>query len=174
MVLIARLDDRRTSYVVEREDRGLYVVCKLGSWVNLRQLRALAAATSPDGSAFPDKSTQLEHSALADNTAPDVSAPTKFSKRKRLAIEAIQSMVKRPTTGLLSETHTEELPLWKEPLENVGTAGQVEVAMSAAAPEPETITPPTTDDMLENIRNQYFDALYLSKACHFLLSTSTH
>ena len=87
MVLIARLDDGRALYAVEREDRGLYVLCQLGSWVNLSQLRAAAVVSKVELPRTTDK-----HLGEKDNMGvPLITAEaSKYSKKKRLAIEAIQ------------------------------------------------------------------------------------
>ena len=48
MVLIARFDDSRTLCAVERESRGLYALCQLGSWVNFQGLKAEAVVSKQD------------------------------------------------------------------------------------------------------------------------------
>jgi DNA replication regulator SLD3 len=159
MVLVAKLDDGRTLYAVEREDRGLYVLCQLGSWIDLQQLKAAAVALKKELPKSSDKyfgfSADLQDSKLAPLVTPESS---KYSKKKRLAIEAIQSMVKRPSTGLLEESQpstTEPEPLLEShnevPVSNIPLMDEVE-------------TQPTATEIFENVRNQYFEILYLSKA----------
>jgi hypothetical protein len=46
VALVARLDANGFLYVVERVNRCVYAVCKLGSWAKLEQLRAAAAAAA--------------------------------------------------------------------------------------------------------------------------------
>lgn len=174
MILIARLDDGRTLYAVEREDRGLYAIFKLGSWVNLHQLRALAAAALPDISALPSKRLELDnavHTCISLQPNPE---PVSFSKKKRLAIEAIQSMVKRPTTGLLPETQIMETPVEEKTNQIDSMAEHDNTDSLRAGLEPEVGMQPTTGDVLENIRNQYFDALYLSKVGRLWRVASRH
>ena len=165
MVLIARHDDGRTLFAVEREDRGLYAICKLGSWINIRHLRALATATISDISTLPEKKMELDNAITVQAPALSTVEPVTFSKKKRLAIEAIQSMIKRPTTGLLPESQVEDLQL--EANEGQTTICQNEPVTAAVSVESQMAIQPTTDDMLETIRVQYFDALYLSKVCYF-------
>lgn len=154
MVLIARLDDGRTLYAVEREGRGLYVLCQLGSWVNLQQLRAAAVALrmeSPKGIA---KDLKAKDNAAMPLIIPEAS---KYSKKKRLAIEAIQSMVKRPSTGLLTEsqtTGTEPGPNLPSQLERTSKDPVIN----------DTSVQLTAIEIFENVRNQYLEALY-TKAC---------
>jgi DNA replication regulator SLD3 len=178
VVLIARLDDGRSLYAVEREARGLYVLFHLGSWVDLRQLRAAAVVSTPDLS----KATEAPLGSAAVPQAAPLKTPqsNKYSKRKRLAIEAIQSMVKRPSTSLSAEptpteTHSATAP--PEPASDSPLLDASEPSThSLEAPQP------TANEIFENVRNQYFEALYLSKVCasrlvHFLLfavNTSRH
>ena len=159
MVLIARLDDGLTLYAVEREDRGLYVLCRLGSWVNLQQLRAAAVASKQDLSNKPlEKALGIGDVAAVPIITPEGS---KYSKKKRLAIEAIQHMVKRPSTAEPQSATVEpetplEPPVPEAPLEEVPS--QVPSQVSAA-------------EMFDNIRTQYLEALYLSKASFSLQFT---
>ncbi|TVY85370.1 hypothetical protein LSUE1_G000294 [Lachnellula suecica] len=154
-VLIARLDDGRTLYAVEREDRGLYVLCRLGSWVNIQQLKE-AAVVSREEMAKGFENKESVHQ-------PGVPTPlvksesNKYSKKKRLAIEAIQSMVKRPSTGLLTDTQ----PVTAEAEAEIPS--QPEEAI-VGAPNIDDYSTPTATELFDNVRTQYLEALYLSKA----------
>ena len=154
MVLIARLDDGRTLYAVEREDRGLYVLCRLGSWVNLHQLKEAAVVSKQE---LP-KGLERQNSVQQQSTpAPHITQESsKYSKKKRLAIEAIQSMVKRPSTDLLTESQpvTAELePIFdSQPAESTVDQPPVE--------DPATRT---ATEIFDSVRTQYLEALYLSK-----------
>ena len=153
MVLVARLDDGRTLYAVEREDRGLYVLCQLGSWINLQQLRTTAVASKQDISKCIERNTAMS----ADGAMPLVTPETsKYSKKKRLAIEAIQSMVKRTTSSLLNESQPAASDQDTAPESQQGPAALV-------LPIEDVVTQPTSVEIFETVRNQYFEALYLSK-----------
>jgi len=156
MVLIARLDDGRSLYAVEREDRGLYVLCQLGSWVNVQQLRASAVASTVDP---PNKTGKvLGH---MDNDPLPQKAPdaTKYGKSKRLAIEAIQSMVKRPSTGNLAESQASALESQPPELSQGDEHASNEPAINEAS------VPPTASELFDGVRSQYLEALY-SKVCY--------
>jgi DNA replication regulator SLD3 len=165
MVLIARLDDGRTLYAIEREDRGLYVLCKLGSWVNLQPLRAVAAVSRQELPKSLEKGFGVGEMPQNVTPAPTtISECTKFSKKKRLAIEAIQSMVKRPSSGFLTDSQSNtsvEPEKTKEPKHTNAT--QKEPIAQLHDMDDATIQP-TAAEIFENVRTQYFDALYLSKA----------
>jgi len=159
MVLIARLDDARTLCAVERDSRGLYALCQLGSWVNLPGLKATAVASKQD---LPKLSERvLPGGAVAEAIAAvPLGTPesSKYSKKKRLAIEAIQSMVNRPSTTLATES--QESPIDPESTSNLQLA---EKATNPTSRE-EVTTQLTAAEIFENVRSQYFEALYLSKA----------
>jgi DNA replication regulator SLD3 len=159
VVLIAGLDDGRTLYAVEREERGLYVLLQLGSWVNLQQLRAAAVVSKPDLSKASEK--QLEPGVIPPAIpliTPEVSI---YSKKKRLAIEAIQSMVKRPSSGPLTEAQPATTHV--EPAQDSQSTEQLDKGLPLD--ESDITAQPTASEIFENVRNQYFEALYLSKAC---------
>lgn len=159
MVLIARLDDGLTLYAVERQDRGLYVVCQLGSWVNIPQLRAVAVVSRQEV-----KAVEKKFASGGPGAAPLVPAPSSIhSKRKRLAIDAVVSMVKRPCAGLSSRTPTSAEPI---------ASPQLPPILQISNPEPPMDEIPAqlaATEIFETVRTQYFEALYLSKVSFTLL-----
>lgn len=160
MVLIARLDDARTLYAVERESRGLYVLCQLGSWVNLHELKAAAVASKQE---FPKRPVSLAEEPSLPTITPEIS---KFNKKKRLAIEAIQSMVKRPTSNLLTESPSDSPSIPPEGVPAIESRAPEHT--NVEPPVDDVISPPTATEIFENVRTQYFEALYLSKASFVL------
>jgi DNA replication regulator SLD3 len=161
MVLIARLDDGKSLYAVERETRGLYVLLHLGSWVDLQQLRAAAVVSKQDLSRASDR---LRAPGAIPQAAPVMTPESsKYSKKKRLAIEAIQSMVKRPSLSLLTEsTPTEPQPPQTALEPNVVSQSSEKLDSNLHIGD---VAQPTASEIFENVRNQYFEALYLSKVC---------
>lgn len=164
MVLIARLDDGRTLYAVEREDRGLYVLCQLGSWVDLQQLRAMSVVSKQDNS----KKLESNLNPWTEATSIPLITPeaSKYNKKKRLAIEAIQSMVKRPSTATLTESRpatSGQEPSLDSQQEQVPPISQIEIP----------VVPSTSIEIFETVRNQYFEALYLSKVSNMKILTET-
>lgn len=91
-VLIARHDATCTVYAIERQNGGLYAMCKLGAWVDLEQLAQDATALCPER-VFPVKAEAASppQSLLATMTPHMISQ----QKKKRAAIEAIQSLVRK-------------------------------------------------------------------------------
>jgi DNA replication regulator SLD3 len=159
VVLIACLDDGRSLYAVEREARGLYVLLHLGSWVDVQQLRASAVASRQDLSKSSDR--MPGYSTLPQAAPVVMPESSKYSKKKRLAIEAIQSMVKRPSISLSAEaTESRIAAVSLETARDFQPQERLEVN-----PSQDDTTPPTANEIFENVRTQYFEALYLSKVC---------
>ena len=152
MVLVARLDDARTLYAVEREDRGLYVLCQLGSWVDLRQLKSAAVASKIESLS----KTAVRPPQESPSTPRITPEGSKYSNKKRLAIEAIQSMLKRPSTCNLADS--EPTPPESQPIPSPQLQEQ-----ASDDPVNEVSVQITATEIFENVRNQYFEALY-SKA----------
>lgn len=91
-VLIARHEATRTVHAIERQNGGLYAMCKLGAWVDLEQLAQDATALCPER-VFPVKA----EAASPPQTLLVTMTPHMISqqKKKRAAIEAIQSLVRK-------------------------------------------------------------------------------
>ncbi|KAG9238721.1 DNA replication regulator SLD3-domain-containing protein [Amylocarpus encephaloides] len=163
MLLIARLEDGRTLYAAEREDRGLYVLCQLGSWVNMQQLRDIAVVSRQDSEkGLRQSSTHEREDALPTTTLES----RKYDTKKRLAIEAIQSMVKRPPSAIWTNSqacHSQPPDLETQVMESQTQCllteypAVVEAAIEVAAP-------PSSTDVFDSLRTQYLESLYLSKA----------
>ncbi|KAF7928204.1 hypothetical protein BELL_0278g00120 [Botrytis elliptica] len=160
MVLIARLDDNRTLYAVERESRGLYVVLQLGSWVNIHQLRSSAVVAQTERTDVPVKGLLFGSTHFETSTEPLITPEgSKYTKKKRLAIEAIQSMIKRPSTPLLPESRPQSVAPEKVPASEPQNDTQATICLPAS----ETKTQATSTEIFDNVRTQYFESLYLSK-----------
>lgn len=166
MVLIARLDDGKSHFVVERVEQNLHVLCKLSSWVKLGQLCAkavvsrhqlakVAAQEIEAGSGLP------EH----DGESQATSESRNYSKKKRLAIEAIQSMVKRPSRELLSNAQTALFPPEPGTVMEIQSRGQ---KTEAETIQEDIVMRPMATEIFDNIRSQYYEALYLSKVRQYI------
>lgn len=177
VVLLARKESSRAVYALERQENGLYVVFRLGSWVNLEELAKDASAVCHERLRPPVKLESQGPTASSAITTPQLH---KDQNMKRAAIEAIQSLVrKRPrsqsvSTMAESERHDgrsdatvpmeTKLPspvLMKElvatPIDNT------KQAVPSASINPEEPPPQqTADEIFDALRTQYFDALYKS------------
>ncbi|OBT46015.1 hypothetical protein VE00_03754 [Pseudogymnoascus sp. WSF 3629] len=166
VVLIAQLDDNKALYAVEYESKGLYVLFKLGSWVDLGKLCSVAVVSTP----FTKSHKHDNPQGVAGRGAPASNAlsPTesdKYSKKKRLAIEAIQSMVKRPSTSQslnIEQTTSTESPSTALPLEPIQIA-QPDPVASVQPSQDAALEEPRAEELLDGVRSQYLDTLYLSK-----------
>lgn len=185
-VLLARAETTQTVYAIEREGAGLYVVCKLGDWVDVeglsqqatvvisRRLKASRPTAGITAGAAAILTTGLYHE----------------NKKKRLAIEDIQSVVSkrarsqslvavdkavRPQKSVQLPTPADTDSTTPVPSEGVGSpSGHVlgptvdtAHAKPASVHPQEEATPahPTAEDIFQNIRRHYLEALYHSLVC---------
>lgn len=173
-LLIARFDKTGSLYAIEACEKGLYTVCKLGSWVEVGPLRSKATLACDQLLDLP----RTEGGKVKPSQPLTTPGLHKANKEKRIAIEALQSVVRKKRTQSAST------------LPSVGEAGLTPPAASTdsgpastAAQEPPPTQenqqslqpspdasqpcvpppPPSGEELLEKIRSQYFDALYRSK-----------
>ena len=190
VVLIARLESDKTAYALERQQNGLYSLCQLGSWVDLAALSELATVSC--SYLLTKRAPQITGSSISQPLiTPQLH---KENKKRRLAIEAIQSLVKRParsrsvsaSTQLTELATQQSIPLTAENDATSQGVNNVEASQDGAlrpstpetqpaqnqpAPEPQapraddSPAQPSADDIFDNIRNQYLEALYHSMVC---------
>jgi len=190
-ILLARSETTRMVYAVERESNGLYVLCKLGSWVNLEFLSESATVVCRERMRS-GKTAKQENAAAVPLTTPSM---YNESKRRRLAIEEIQSLVRRRSMSVIEKeppnqvaAATEGRPIARAddtPSANLET-DQVETGVEPAPTVPSrhnTPTPaaelahdpfaqPNAEEIFRNLRAQYMEALYHSKVlCCLSLNT---
>lgn len=182
-ILIAWLHSSETLYAIEREENGLYVLCKLGSWIRIEQLSQLATAVCRHRMRVH---TSHATSAVASELPLITPHLHKENKRKRLAIEELQSLVrKRPRSQSVVATAPEQRSCPSQcpnPVEDAvkpcttEKSGKGDVSVSEAHPGDQHLPrtnpgsasqdvlaeQPTADDIFHNIRSQYFETLYHS------------
>lgn len=169
-VLLARSDLTRNVYAIERHQLGLYVVCKLGSWVSVEKLSKLAEAC------YAPRCTLAQESNTADTEAPVTSHQFhKESKRKRQAIEELQSMVRKRQKSLApesQETLSQPAVQSQGPEQVVNTETQT-VQATGGPLDPNPDAQVSAQAIFENIRSQYFESLYHSKGSLAYFAKST-
>lgn len=178
-IVIARNESKRTIYALERQPNGLYVMCKLGSWVDLGELARRATALCHQRLA-PARQHRHEREDDAPLTTPHLH---KEHKKKRAAIEAIQSLVrKKSKPQAVQQEHgsdekgdeaevdirASQLPSPEiksdeqnnaQNLVNVQDASMTGHSVDDAPP---ASSQQTAEEIFDNIRTQYFEALYRS------------
>ncbi|KAI0882809.1 DNA replication regulator SLD3-domain-containing protein [Annulohypoxylon maeteangense] len=179
VVLIARLESDKSIYALERQNGGLYSLCHVGSWVDLQDLEKVATVSLPQIVKKPTSTSKdSQPPALPPLTTPRLHHET---KKRRLAIEALESIVKKPVRPRSASSTSQLLPLGPPTPGETGTETQVESARILRDELPtgiletqgenqaakisevdDTLTAPTAGAIFENIRNQYFESLYLS------------
>ncbi|KAM0322881.1 hypothetical protein ACHAQA_009223 [Verticillium albo-atrum] len=184
-LLIARNESSKTLYAVERADKNLFTVCKLGSWVDVQEL--LAKATVSSKIAAKTRPSPQEPQAVP-TTTPQLH---KEQKEKKLAIEALQSIVRkrgrsqsvatleegaraekriksdddasRPPTPLSQTTVEERVSSHSAVAAALVSETHSLAAPALPAPKDDVMMSPTAEDMFNNVRAQYLEVLYKSK-----------
>lgn len=181
VVLLARSESSGVVYALERQENGLYVICRLGNWVDLIVLAKHATVISRERlnppAARPSSRDQVTTNAI---TTPQI---YKDQKIKRAAIEAIQSLVKKrarsqsvctldesakqeasdPTAP--TESHVLTPQLKEEETTNTDTQPHHDEPVSVPVANSKSLeesSQQTADAILDNIKTHYFDALYKS------------
>ncbi|RDA87915.1 hypothetical protein CP532_1707 [Ophiocordyceps camponoti-leonardi (nom. inval.)] len=181
-ILVARNDTRGTVHVLERQagDDALYTMCQLGSWVDLAALATKATAV------FWQRLRVPKRARPADGGDEGLTTPClhKEQKRKRAAIEAIQSLVRKRARSqsvstfehidrqVPAETGDNEIadsppePTVKSEQDQGTTVATITPGTSPIATSLDmtaSMDPPATAEAIfDSIRSQYFDALYKS------------
>lgn len=174
-VLIARNDAKGTVFAVERQENGLFVICKLGSWVDLVQLAGHATVICEERVRPVTVAPMLSIPAPSALTTPQI---RKNEKVKNTAIEAIQSLVRKrarsQSVANTNEPTTTDNSSEANQANGALPSPQISIAegsMPAPSRTPPTavvageVTSPqrTAEALFDNIRSLYFEALYKSK-----------
>lgn len=178
-VVIARNDPKGTAYALERQQNGLYVMCKLGPWVELGDLARRATALCHERLA-PPRSDRRETDSNVALTTPHLH---RDHKKKRAAIEAIQNLVRKKSKSQTIDgctnrsddvdvdTQVSQLPSPEiksdenMDMQDISNAQNVPAACPSVETELPTASQQTADTIFDNIRTHYFEALYRSMVC---------
>lgn len=185
-LLVAKSEPRGNIYALERQNNGLYVICKLGSWVEIESL-AQQATTVCSERVFPPKpDVTTEQATQSAITTPHMH---KEQKKKRAAIEAIQSLVRKraksqsqaPQANLdesagspvdgdtfkmdVDESPTSQVEEKKTPNAKLLGGAALPAIQSGPSPLPDLPPQDLAASIFDNIRTQYFEVLYRSKVC---------
>ncbi|KAH7026572.1 DNA replication regulator SLD3-domain-containing protein [Microdochium trichocladiopsis] len=181
-ILVARLDYDKTVYALERQETGLYSLCKLSNGVDLGLLSRDASLVAAAVLRKRSSSKTEEPRALPTTTI----SSHHESKKRRLAIEAIQSLVKKPPPLSLEGPSAGDASDLQVPIEHevsglLSTAPSPLSVAQDAQPPPvgtsegttedvhhansalEDLARPDADTIFDSIRRQYQETLYHSR-----------
>jgi DNA replication regulator SLD3 len=188
-VVIARSEPKGTLHVIEKQSAGLYVICKLGAWVDVAELGRHASVVAQD--LLQASKLQSKVSPPAVDLAPVPRPSHVESKKKRAAIEAIQSLVrKRPRSATAAsadvDAEPEQTPLpgsdtqeATPSLLNTPVLSNIEVSVPIKLVDADTLVlngkeavfaQPTAESLCETLRTHYFETLYKSMVSTAALS----
>ncbi|KAM7209306.1 DNA replication regulator SLD3 domain containing protein [Naviculisporaceae sp. PSN 640] len=181
-VLLARSETTRMVYALERDGPGLYVLCKLGGWANIEQLAKCATVVC-----HGRVRSNLPKPAVTGFAAHITPQMHKEEKRRKLAIEEIHQAIvrKRSSTIISRDENSPQLPTPPEshpaadvpeshnvtpkeapPTKTVETpshkANTAVIPGLNQTPGEESVALPNAEAIFQNIRTQYFEALYHS------------
>lgn len=166
-VLIARLEGDGSLAAIERVDKGIYALCKLGNWVKLDQLRAVALPTRDEAPpSYEERLSTGEGYEWWEAAKMDSSVLRKKSRSKLV----------RDTAGCPTVTkRVDATPNCEEISLDSGTAAELNTNIfteSFQEPHPTNVTivaptESTPQEILEMIQIQYLESLYISKVSGF-------
>lgn len=160
-VLLARSDLTRNVYAIERHQLGLYVVCKLGDWISIDNLSKLAEAC------YASRCNAGQESHTTETEAPVTTYQAhKENKKKRQAIEDFQqSMVAKRQKSVAPESHRAptQPPVPQISGQNMDSNSSIVQGSQTGLTGPLADIETSAEDIFQNIRFQYFEALYHSK-----------
>ncbi|KAK7421917.1 hypothetical protein QQX98_001911 [Neonectria punicea] len=182
VVLLARYESSRNVYALERQDSGLYVACRLGSWIDLHSLAKHATATCPERLRPTSRPESRGQSTPTVLTTPQLH---KDQNVKRAAIEAIQSLVRKRARSQSVSTFDDFAPPKLDPVASKLVQSQLPSPVIQPQELPDTQSPVETEvgppvstpncanlgdsvpqqsaeEIFDNIRTHYFEALYKS------------
>lgn len=180
-VMLARNESKGIVYAIERQEDGLFVACKLGSWVDLVALADRATVCCDERVHVASNAQPIELNGASSLITPQT---RKAEKVKRNAIEAIQSLVKKRARSQ-SVVNSNEASCVNSPVETPqGQDGDIpaeqgpvkDAAVAPTGPSPNTPQPgpsapivqdaspqQSSESLFDAIRTMYFEALYKSK-----------
>lgn len=163
-ILIARSEDCRHVYAIEKHQHHLYVVCKIGSWVSIEKLAQVAEASYASRCA-----ANQQRDALRKEAATVTSQLVKTDKKKRKAIEEFQSEIRKRSRAQSvapneSQREQSQAPTTIE-LEPSAPDTHLQTSMISrpGSMDPTVDLQTSADDIFQWLRSQYFDTLYHSK-----------
>lgn len=184
VVLVATSESTRKLYVLEREPNGLYVLCKLGSWVELESLGDLAIACNHHAMNI----LLSRPEAQSRSFSVPLTTPQEYweEKERQRAIAELKALQKRPRSR---QPDPEKLDVERPHLDNSINHEKIQnsiknptaiLASKSQLPPANTeldanlscttlcynekeVPPPPPQELCDNIRNQYLEILYHSK-----------
>lgn len=180
-VLLARSETSRMVYALERDGPGLYVLCKLGGWADIEQLAK--SATVVCNGRIRSNPPKPAAAGLAAHITPQMH---KEEKRRKLAIEEIhRAIVRKRSSTMMSRDEDSQLPSPPDPdpvidavesqnvipekdapaknIETLSHKANISVGLGLnQTPGEESVALPNAEAIFQNIRTQYFEALYHS------------
>lgn len=150
-VLIARYDNKRTLYAIERAQARVYSICRLAGWLKEKDVSEL---WDPASLQAYSSMVHVGRSMVAEGDWWQLAAVETHHTEQPVKCARMTMMRKKPTAIPAKETPTQRydnpVPYQPHP-------------MQATVLDQHTPQPLTPQEQLESLVQQYLDAVYLSK-----------
>ena len=173
-VLLAQNDSMKAVFALERQNTGLYVICKLASSIDLDELRAKATVVSHEHL----RPVKPEPGPVDRSNVVTTPQLHKEHKKKTAAIEAIQSLVRKrarsesllkveDVTGRSNDQGLANVAIPQAPgalgTQLLTTSSLQESAHDSLSMNRDQVPQSTAESIFDHIRRQYTEVLYRSK-----------
>lgn len=162
--MVAELEAEGCLYAVERVRCGLYALCRLGNWVNMEELRTAALAFRNYAAPVMQKSLNVS----GQKSWWECAAINPFDAEGDLRAKRLKANSSGSIKLKMRSSGSQTSP---DPSQRGRTAAPHEPEAMAAAPEPPIsgsceqacAAEVRPEELLDTVRCQYLEALYLSK-----------
>ncbi|KAF2691245.1 hypothetical protein K458DRAFT_412546 [Lentithecium fluviatile CBS 122367] len=159
-VLIARYESKRTLYAVERVQARVYSLCRLANWLKEKEVAEL---WDPESLVAYPRIAPLECTGMTQgewwkHAKVDTKQVERPTKRVKMSMMRPQSK-SQPKPQPIDSRETQQ------PIDDI-THEQTQPTAISAEVAPESVgfpTPPTPQEQLETLVEQYLNALYMSR-----------
>jgi DNA replication regulator SLD3 len=159
-VLIARHETKRTLYAVERVRERVYSLCKLAGWLKEKDVSDL---WDPENLNVYPKHPQMEGSEMEDGEWWK-HAMTETTPAERPVKRINMSMLRpRPMSKVAHQPVESQVQYQTMHVATQDQAEAIAISTETAPATIEALTPPTPQEQLESLVEQYLNAIYLSK-----------
>jgi DNA replication regulator SLD3 len=150
-VLIARYDTKRTLYAVERVRSRVYSICKLAGWLKEKDVSELWDPSS------------MQSDPVLPQPKQGASDTGEWWQHAAVGTTSTERPVRRARMTMMRKTKAPE-PVTEKVLQRFDSPATYEPLPSDSILESEEqFTPPSPQEQLESLVQQYLDAIYMSK-----------
>ena len=165
-VLITETSTGSPLYAIERVKIGVYAICKLGAWVTLQSLELASiknpsscshSQNGPPGQEVPSGCNWWQTAAIQQHVKQILPLA---EKQKTLSGGRLRLCLKAPSSNAACQSSNCAEPLTENMRHVISPSNETDQDLSNLQP---TLTPQSPAEVLNTIKIQYHEALYVSK-----------